>query len=615
MKRLIVIMFATIGWLLPLPTLAEPDEWSHATALTGIPKYPKGFAHYDYVYSDAPKGGRVRLSSLGGFDTFNPILPKGELPTGMGLIYESLMVSALDELDISAMYGQIAESIRHPADFSSVSFKLNPDARWNDGKPITVDDVIWSFNTTVEINPRQAYYYANVKKAEKTGELEVTFTFNVKDNRELPHIMGQLMILPKHWWEGTAEDGKKRDIKKGTLEPPLGSGPYRIGRFSPGRSITYTRVENHWGAGLNTNTGQNNFDEVQYESYLDRSVMLQAFKGDEYDFRLENSAKDWATGYEQFPARKKGYAILEKFPDKARGVMQGFVFNTRRDQLKDPRVRRALGYAFDFETLNRTIFYKQYFRVDSYFSGTELASSGLPEGKELEILETVRGEVPEEVFTTEFTNPVGGGPKQGRANLRAALKLLKQAGWTLNKRKLVNKNGEQLKISYLDYSPNGQRYALPYKKALEKIGIVLEYRMVDTAQYISRLRSFDYDMIGTVWSQSLSPGNEQRSYFGSVSAERQGSRNFAGIANPAIDKLIDRIIFAKDREELIAATRAMDRVLLWNYYVVPQWFLPFERTARWDRFGRPEKLPEFDIGFPSIWWWDEKKAARIKAGN
>ncbi len=604
------------SWLQPGAVLASsdavPGEWSHATALTGKPKYPKGFANFDYVNPDAPKGGRVRLSSLGGFDTFNPILPKGEQAEGAGLLYETLMTSSLDELDISAMYGQIAEAMRYPADYSSVSFRLNPDARWNDGKPITVEDVVWSFNTIIEINPRQAYYYANVKKAEKTGDREVTFTFNVKNNRELPHIMGQLLILPKHWWQGTDKDGNKRDINKGTLEPPLGSGPYRLAKFSPGRSVTYERVKDYWGANLNVNVGQNNFDEIQYESYLDRSVMLQAFKGDEYDFRRENSAKDWATGYSQFPARDKGYVIVEKFPDRARGIMQGFILNTRREQLKDIRVRRALNYAFDFETLNRTIFYNSYFRANSYFSGSELASSGLPTGKELEILETVRGQVPEEVFTKEYKNPVGGDRKKERENLRQALKLLKEAGWTLDKRRLVNKKGEQLKITYLDYSPVGQRYALPYKKALEKIGIALEYRMVDTAQYISRLRSFDFDMIGSGWAQSLSPGNEQRDYFGSVSADRQGSRNYAGIKNPAIDKLIDRIIFAKDREELVAATKAMDRVLLWNNYVVPQWFLPFQRTARWNRFGHPEKLPEFDIGFPTIWWWDAEKAAKIK---
>lgn len=610
MKHLIVAGLLVLGFI--SSAFAEDDGWRHSTALTGTPAYADDFPNFKYVNVNAPKGGRVRLSSFGGFDTFNPILPKGEQAEGMSLMYETLMTSSLDELDISAMYGLVADAMRYPEDFSSVTFRLNKKARWHDGQPITAEDVVWSFNTIVEINPRQAYYYTNVKKVEVTGEREVTFTFDVKNNRELPHIMGQLMVLPKHWWQGKDKDGNQRDINKGTLKPPLGSGPYKIGKFSAGRSITYQRVENYWAANLNVNVGQNNFDKIQYESFLDRSVMLQAFKGDEYDFRRENSAKDWATGYSQFPARDKGFVIVEKFPDKARGIMQAFVLNLRRPQLQDPRVRRALSYAFDFGTLNRTVFYDSYFRANSYFSGSNLASSGLPQGKELEILETVRGQVPEEVFTSEFTNPTGGSLKNERANLRKALDLLKQAGWTLNKRKLVNKDGEQLKLTYLDYSPNGQRYVLPYKRALEKIGVALEYRMVDTAQYISRLRSFDFDMITAGWSQSLSPGNEQRDYFGTVSADRQGSRNYAGIKNPAIDKLIDRIIFAKDRDELIAATKAMDRVLLWNHYVVPQWYLPFERTARWNRFGHPEKLPEFDIGFPTIWWWDEKLAAKIK---
>jgi microcin C transport system substrate-binding protein len=454
-------------------------------------------------------------------------------------------------------------------------------------------------------------YYRHVVKAEQTGERDITFTFDGPGNRELPQIVGQLNVLPKHWWEGTDASGKKRDVAATTLEPLLGNGAYRIKEFVAGRTIAYERVKDYWGKDLNVNIGRDNFDEIRYEYFRDSTVALEAFKGDALDWRTENSAKNWATAYD-FPAVKDKRVVKEEFPNRASGRMQGFVLNTRREKFSDPRVRLALNYAFDFEEMNKQLFFGQYQRIGSYFDGTELASSGLPEGKELEILETVRGKVPAEVFTKPYRNPVGGTPENARANLREATRLLKEAGYDIRDQKLVSaKSGEQFSIEFLTYDPNSERFVLFYKPSLERLGITVSVRTVDEAQYVNRERNWDFDSITTVWGQSLSPGNEQRDYWSTTSADRIGSRNYAGIKNPAVDALIELIIFAKDRAELVAATKALDRVLLWNHYVVPQFTYNKTRAARWDRFGRPEKLPEYgSSSFPTIWWWDAERAAK-----
>jgi microcin C transport system substrate-binding protein len=591
---------------------AQDGEWRHATGLTGEPKYPAGFAHFDYVNPGAPKGGMVRLSYAAGFDSFNPILASmGNAAPGMGYLYDSLMVSSFDELDISAQYGLLAEAMSHPADFSSVTFRLRPEARWHDGQPVTAEDVVWSFEKTVEHNPNQRFYYSHVVKAEATGEHEVKFTFDVPGNRELPHIMGQLQVLPKHWWEGKDAQGRQRDISKTTLEPPLGSGPYRIKSFEPNRTILYERVADYWGKDLNVNVGTYNFDQIRFDVYRDTAVALEAFKGDQYDWRNENSAKSWATQY-NFPAVQQSKVIIEEFPDTASGIMQAFVLNLRREKFQDQRVRLALNYAWDFESIKASIFYDQYERINSYFAGTELAATGLPEGLELEILETVRDKVPPEVFTTPYSNPVGGTPEAGRDNLRKALQLFQEAGYELRGRQLVNAaTGEPFTIELLENDPSVERYVLPYQQSLAKIGVTLTMRMVDDAQLVERLRKRDFDMTISLWGQSLSPGNEQKGYWGSASADEPNNRNLAGIKDPAVDKLIDRVIFAKDREELVAATKALDRVLLWNHFMIPQFYTNKDRTARWDRFGRPEKLPEYFYGFPDIWWYDEERAEKV----
>jgi microcin C transport system substrate-binding protein len=590
---------------------ANEGEWRHGLSLFGDLKYSPGFKRFDYVNPNAPKGGAARLGGLGTFDNFNLVVSgvKGNASAGLNELYDTLVVASLDE--VSAEYGLLAEAVSHPADFSSVVYRLRPEAKWHDGKPVTPADVIFSLQAFQKNHPMLSAYYRHVVKAEQTGEREVAFTFDSPGNRELPQIVGQLTVLPKHWWEGTDASGKKRDVTATTLEPPLGCGAYRIKEFVAGRTVVLERVKDYWARDLNVNVGRDNFDEIRYEYFRDSTVALEAFKGDALDWRSENSAKNWATAYD-FPAVKDKRVVLEEFPNRASGRMQGFVLNTRREKFSDPRVRLALNYAFDFEEMNKQLFFGQYQRIGSYFEGTELACSGVPEGQELEILEAVRDKVPPELFTRPFKNPVGGSPENVRGNLREATRLLKEAGYEIRNHKLVNaKSGEQFTIEFLTSDPNSERFVLFYKPSLERLGITVSVRTVDEAQFTNRERNWDYDSITNVWGQSLSPGNEQRDYWSTASADRIGSRNYAGIKNPAIDALIERVIFAKDRGELVAATRALDRVLLWNHYVVPQFTYNKTRAARWDRFGRPEKLPEYgSAAFPTIWWWDAERAAK-----
>ncbi len=492
---------------------------------------------------------------------------------------------------------------------------MRAEARWHDGKPVTPEDVIFSLNAFKAHNPIYAAYYRHVVKAEKTGERDVTFVFDKPGNRELPQIVGQLNVLPKHWWEGKDASGKARDISATTLEPPLGCGAYRIRDFVAGRSVVLERVKDYWGRDLNVNIGRNNFDEQRFEYFRDTTVGREAFKADQVDVINENSAKSWATGYD-FPAVVDKRVVLEEFDINNIGRMQGFAFNLRRDLFKDVRFRRALNYAFDFEEMNKQLFYGQYKRINSYFEGTELAASGLPTGQELAILEPLRGKIPDEVFTTPYLNPVNGDPQAVRNNLREALKLLKEAGYDIQDRKLRDPKGAPVLVEFLSSDPSSERYTLFFKPALERLGIEVRVRTVDDAQYENRLRNRDFDITTQVWGQSLSPGNEQRDFWGSDAADQPGSRNLVGIKDAAVDALIERVIFAKDRAELIAATHALDRVLLWNFYVIPQWTYGKVRLARWDRFARPEPLPKYAMsGFPALWWWDEQKAVRAsKAG-
>ena len=603
---------AFADWIGAAQAQQQEKNWRHGLSLFGDLKYPPGFKHFEYVNADAPKAGTARQIALGTFDNFNTAIAgvKGSIVAGINLIYETLLASSLDE--VSSGYCLLAEAVSFPADFSSVTYRLRPEAKWHDGTPVTPADVIFSFDAFKKYSPQQSAYYRHVVKAEKTGEREVTFTFDAPGNHELPQIVGQLSVLPQHWWEGSDSSGKKRSIGETTLEPPLGSGAYRIKDFSAGRNIFYERVKDYWGRDLNVNVGQNNFDELHYEYFRDTTVALEAFKADSIDWRIENSAKNWATAYD-FPAVSDKRVVLEEFPIRNTGVMQGFAFNIRREKFQDPRVRVAFNYAFDFEEMNKQIFYGQYKRIASYFEGTELASSGLPTGRELELLETVRDKVPPELFQKPYTNPVNGSPDKVRSNLREALRLFKEAGYEVRDQQLVNvKTGEQFTVEFLAEDPAFERVFLFYKPSLERVGMNLTVRTVDVPQFENRLRSWDFDIITNGWPESLVPGNEQRGFWGSQAADQPGSDNLIGIKNPAVDAMIEQIIFAKNRADLEAATHALDRILLWNFYVVPQWTYGKVRTARWDRFGRPEPMPKYGAAaFPLVWWWDAARAAKI----
>jgi microcin C transport system substrate-binding protein len=577
----------------------------HALSLIGEPKYGPDFKQLDYVNPDAPKGGELRDHSPGGFDSLNPYIVKGEAAPGIGLIYQSLTTATLD--DTASEYGLIAQSIEVPDDLSWVAFTLRPEARWNDGQPITADDVIWSFETLKSKGePTYRYYYANVDKAEALGPRKVKFHFSGPRNRELPQIMGQLPVLPKHWWAS-------RDFEKTSLEPPLGSGPYRVKSVDPNRSITYERVPDYWGKDLPTERGRYNFATLRFDMYRDESVALEAFKAHQYDFRAENIAKVWATEYD-FPAARQGLVIKQAVPHKRPTGMQAFVFNTRRPIFADPAVRRALGYAFDFEWTNKNLFFGQYTRTTSYFSNSEFASSGLPSPDELKLLEPFRAELPAELFSKPFELPKTDGAGLPRENLKTAQSMLEKAGWTIKDGKLAGPSGQPLNFEILIQQPDYERIFQPFIRNLTQLGVQAQIRLVDSAQYQNRVRNFDFDMILGGWPESDSPGNEQREFWSSAAADRPGSRNTAGIKSPVVDALIDKIVAAPDRAGLIVTTRALDRVLLRGYYTVPNWHLSVDRIAYWNKFGRPATNPAYGVD-TFAWWIDAAKEAALRKGE
>lgn len=577
--------------------VAEEPAWSHGLAMHGDLKYAPDFQNFDYVNPNAPKGGDIRLGAIGTFDSLNSFIVKGTGAAGTNFIYNSLMTNAADEAFTE--YGVLAEAVRTPEDRSWVEFRLRENARWHDGKPVTPDDVIWTFDTLLkEGRPFYRFYYGNVISAVKTGERSVRFNFKPGENRELPLIMGQLTVLPKHYWEG-------REFNKTTLEPPLGSGPYKISKVDAGRSITLTRVKDYWGADIPTEKGMNNFDTVHFDYYRDTTVALEAFKAGRFDYRSENASKLWATAYES-PQVESGKIKKEEIAHNRSTGMQGFVFNTRRDMFKDKNVRKALAYAFDFEWSNKALFYGQYARTRSFFENSELAATGLPSAEELKILEPLRGRIPDEVFTTEYNPPSTEGKSGLRKNLRAASKLLNDAGWVIKGKQRVNaETGKPFEFEVLLVSPLFERIVLPFAQNLEKLGITARVRTVDTSQYRRRLDTYDYDVIVGGAGQSLSPGNEQRAYWGSEAADQEGGRNTIGIKDEAIDELVETLIAAPDRKSLITATRALDRVLQWGHYVIPQWHIPYDRVAYWNIFERPEITP--DSGNQLMTWWVDPK--------
>jgi len=579
----------------------------HGIAMHGDLKYGPDFTHFDYVNPQAPKGGEVTLFDLGTYDSFNPFIIRGNPAAGVGNLTESLMTAAMDEP--FSEYGLLAERVEMPADRSSVTFVLNAKARWHDGVPVSAEDVIWSFETLRDKgNPYYRAYYASVDRVEKVGERGVRFHFRGTDNRELPLILGQLSVLPKHYWE-------KRDFERTTLEPPLGSGPYKIKSFEPGRNVVYERVADYWGADLPVNVGRENFDVIRYEYYRDNNVATEAFKAGAYDFRLENASKTWATQYD-IAAVKDGRLVKRSFSHKRPAGMQGFAFNARRPLFRDRRVREALTYALDFEWSNKNLFYDQYTRSRSYFDNSELAATGLPSPAELAILEPYRGRIPEEVFTTEYNPPSSDGSGRIRDNLKKAVEILAGAGWTIDPstKKLsrtVDGKKEQFRFEILLIDPQFERIALPFAKNLERLGVDARVRTVDAAQYKKRTDEFDFDMIVMSWGQSLSPGNEQRAFWGSAAASQPGSFNLVGITDPVVDELIEKLIAAPDRASLIAATRALDRVLQWGFWVIPNWYIGYDRVLYWDKFGMPDVVPDQGVQFDT-WWVDAAKAAQLR---
>ncbi|MEO8604475.1 MAG: extracellular solute-binding protein [bacterium] len=591
--------------LAPASAPAADTVKAHGIAMHGDLKYGPDFTHFDYANPDAPKGGDLRLAGLGGFDSFNPFIIKGNPDDGAGRLYDTLMVGSADEP--FSEYGLLAETVETPADRSWVAFTLRPQARWHDGTPITVDDVIWTFETLrSKGQPYFRAYYAAVAGAEKIGERTVKFTFKPGENRELPLIVGQLPVLPKHYWEG-------RDFEAGTLDPPLGSGPYKIGAFEAGRYSTYQRVPDYWGKDLPVNRGRDNFDTVRYDYYRDMTVQLEALKAGAYDFRNEFSSKDWATAYD-VPAVRDGQLVKNEVKHSRPAGMQGYAFNLRRPLFQDRRVRQAIGFAFDFEWANRTLFYGQYTRSRSYFDNSELAANGTPMGAELAVLEPLRGKLPDEVFTTEYQPPATDGSGNMRDNLRQAAELLKAAGWKIDPatKKLVDAQGRPFLFEILLVDPAYERVTLPFVKNLERLGIAASVRTVDSSQYKKRVDDFDYDVMMMTWRQSQSPGNEQRSFWGSAAADQPGGLNVIGLKDPVVDTLVDEVIAAPDRSALVARTHALDRVLQWGFYVVPNWYIAYDRLAYWNKFGMPAVVPAQGAQIDT-WWIDPAKAAALAA--
>ena len=604
---MLIALSLTISFLSALPVQAE-NYIGHGVSLYGELKYGADFEHFEYTNPDAPKGGSLTLASRGSFDSLNPFILKGLTPPRIAaLLYDTLTEHADDE--IFSEYGRLAESVEIPDDYSWVIFTLRKEARWHDGRAVTPEDVIFTLDALkTKGHPYYNSYYGDISKVEKIGEHKVKMTFGAEMNKELPLIAGQISVLPKHYWEG-------RDFAETTLEPPLGSGPYKITSAEAGRSIVFERVDDYWGRDLPVNKGRYNFDRIQFDFYRDSTVIIEALKAGEIDYRRESSSKDWATSYE-IPAVDEGRLVKDPLPHRNSSGMQAYWFNTRRDKFADSRVREALAYAFDFEWTNKNLFYGLYTRSTSFYSNSELASSGLPEGRELEILEEFRGRVPEELFTAAHTTPTTDGSGQIRANLRVAKKLLEAAGWQIVDGSLTNTaSKEVMDIEFLLVNPGFERITAPMVSNLERLGVKATIRTVDQTQYQNRVQEYDFDLIVGVQGQSHSPGNEQRNFWTTAVADETGSRNWSGIKDAVVDELVARVIQAPSRAEQIAATRALDRVLLAGHYVVPHWHSDKFRVVHWNKFGKPAMSAPYTGDYyviPYTWWHDEGKAAQLQ---
>ena len=589
--------------LVSISGMSFAEQPQHGLSLFGNLKYSHNFTHFDYVNPQAPKGGKVRYATVGSFDSLNPFILKGVPAVGSGLPFESLLVSASDEPD--SAYGLIAEKVFQAKDNSWVKFTINKNARWHDGSRITADDVVFSFQTLIDKgHPNFSIMLKGVSEVVSNADLEITYYISDVENRKLPLIIGGLPILQKEYFS-------KNPFDTTTLVTPMGSGPYKISDLDPGRSITFERVQNYWGKDLPVNVGRYNFDKIIYDYYRDRDVMVEALKAGEYDIHQEYTSKTWATAYD-IKAVQDGWLIKDVLEDNTPSGVQAFFINTRRDKFKNLKLREALSYAFDYEWTNKNIFFGLYKRMASYFENSDLASNGLPEGRELKLLEKFRGQIPNEVFTQKFIPPKTDGSGNIRKNLRIAASLLADSGWTLiDGDRVHNQTGHRLEIEFLYFERTFERILAPYARNLEKLGITTSLRLVDVTQYIKRLEEHDFDITTRRFVQGLSPGAELLSYFGSETADQFGTLNASGIKDPVVDALLLEVLSAKDREQLTVATRALDRILLWGHYMVPQWYKGTHHIVYWNFFDRPVVKPKYAIGFDT-WWWNEEKVRSFK---
>lgn len=630
---------ATITGLAPLLaamaatlTLPAHAEFRHGLSTFGDLKYPADFKNFDYVNPDAPKGGRIALVGSGGvtqFDTFHGFILKGDAAEGLGLLYDSLMAGSGDEP--GAAYGLVAESVELADDKKSVTFKLRPQAKFADGSPITADDIVFTFNILKEKGHPIAYRrrLRDVTGVTALDAHTVRYDFQGNLLRDLPLIVASLPVLPKAWWS-------TRNFEQSSLDKPLGSGPYAIDHFQPGRYVSYKRRDDYWAKDLPVNRGTNNFDEIRYDYYRDREIGLQNLLNGNFDFREEFTAKDWSMGY-SVPAVRDGRLLRRVLPDGRPSGAQGFFLNMRRPQFSDARVREAIGAAFDFEWSNRFLFFSLYTRTQSFFENSEMKATGLPSPAELALLEPYREQLPPEVFGEPFVPPKSDGLGYNRAGLKKASELLDQAGWTYPEndaggcgffcrlenamamrraaptRLRVNDKGETLKIEILIFEDTFERVILPYVANLRNIGVDARIRRVDGAQYQKRLKTFDFDVAIQRYVVGLTPGIEIVNYWGSEAAKSEGSPNLGGIANPVVDALAEKVMAAQSREELVTAARAIDRVMRAGHYWVPQWSKASHTIAFWNKFSWPEQKPKYSMGAPGTWWYDADKAARLRS--
>jgi microcin C transport system substrate-binding protein len=604
------VLAALAGLIVVLSAPHANAEPRHGLSIFGELKYSPDFQHFDYVNPDAPKGGRMVTMGTGGantYDTLNQYILKGDAAQGLDFLFDSLMVRAQDEPD--AVYGLVAKSADVAPDGLSVTFKLRPEAKFADGTPLTAADVIYSFTVLKEKgHPAISMTLHDVVSAEALDPETVRYTFKGTLTRDLPIIVAQLPVLSKAYYS-------KQPFEETSLKPPLGSGPYKIKDFKPGTYITYTRREDYWAKDLPVNRGRYNFDEIRYDYYRDRNIELEALLSGQFDFREEFSSGAWATRYD-IPAVREGRLMTAVLPDQRPSGAQGYFINTRRDKLKDPRVREALDLVFDFQWSNKKLFYGLYKRTTSYFENSDMKASGKPSPEELALLEPFKDKLSPEVFDEPYTPPVTDGSGNNRDNLKKARDLLIAAGWKPGPDHMLhNAKGEPLTIEFLEFEAMFERITVPYTDNLKRIGVDASFRLIDPAQYERRVKSFDFDVTTQRYSLRLTPGVELKSYWGSEAAKIDGSLNLPGISDPVVDALIDKAMAAKSRAELVTAMRAIDRVLRAGHYWVPQWYKASYSIAYWNKFSRPAVQPKYDAGVLDTWWFDSKKAEALSSGK